>query len=281
MTLWRLIFSMIEPPKRKKLTQYNTIDDAIDLIKTSNKVLVLSGAGISTSAGLPDFRSRNGIYVQINRDHPDLHDPKLMFDIDDYFRRNPLPFYQFAKSALYPGQYKPTVGHMFIKCLEDHNNNKLLRNYTQNIDTLERQAGIRRRAVECHGSFARPATCTSCHHSADCETIRQDDILNEVVPKCPECHSKDDGPRDGLGVTMKPNIVFFGVQLGEEFHSSLDRDKDEVDLLIVIGGSSLKVRSVALIIPRSIPSHMPQILMINREPLDHMCFDVVELLWRL
>lgn len=264
MTLLRILLSIIEPPRRPKLTQYNTIDDAIELIKTSNKIIVLSGAGISTSAGIPDFRSRDGIYVQINAKYPDLKDPKLMFDIS-YFKENPLPFYQFAK-ALFPGQFRPTAGHRFIKCIEDHG--KLLRNYTQNIDTLEKQAGINK-VVECHGSFAK-ATCTSCGYCVDGEVIK-DDVLSQKVPKCPKCHGKNSaGPADGLGV-MKPNIVFFGEQLSDEFHKTLDADKDSVDLLIVIG-SSLKVKPVALI-PRHISPKVPQIL-INRETLDHMGFDI-------
>lgn len=261
--IWAMIASIVEPPRRKKLPQYNTIEDAINLIKSSSKILVLSGAGISTSAGLPDFRSRNGIYIQIHEQHPDLSDPKSIFDID-YFRQNPSPFYQFAK-ALFPGQFKPTVGHQFIKCLEDHK--KLLRNYSQNIDTLEKQAGIKR-VVECHGSFAT-ASCTSCKYSIDGDGIKTD-VFEQRVPKCPRCLNLDGGPVDGLGV-MKPDIVFFGEQLGKEFHDSLDTDKDGADLLIVIG-SSLKVRPVALI-PRTVSASIPQIL-INREPLDHMSFDI-------
>lgn len=70
---------------------------------------------------------------------------------------------------------------------------------------------------------------------------------------------------------MKPDIVFFGEGLPDEFHDRMAEDKDECDLLIVIG-SSLKVRPVALI-PSSVPSHVPQIL-INREPLRHLTFDV-------
>lgn len=264
MTLWSLLLAVIKPPARKKLTQYNTIEDAIQLVKNSKKIVVLSGAGISTSAGLPDFRSRDGIYVQIHAQHPDLQDPGAMFDIN-YFRKNPLPFYQFAK-ALYPGQYKPTIGHKFIKCIEDHD--KLLRNYSQNIDTLEKQAGIKR-VIECHGSFAK-ATCTNCKYEVDCDLIR-DDIMGQKVPLCSQCHKpENDAPEDGLGV-MKPNIVFFGEQLGADFHNSLDYDKNLADLLIVIG-SSLKVRPVALI-PNSIPSNIPQIL-INKEPLEHMTFDI-------
>ena len=262
--LRRILVSLCtEPPKRTRLPQYKTLADAVDLIKRSNKIIVLTGAGVSTSAGIPDFRSRNGIYDKIHEEYPDLQDPKLMFDIE-YFRRNPLPFYQFAK-ALFPGQFKPTIGHQFIKCIEDHN--KLLRNYTQNIDTLEKLAGVQK-VIECHGSFAR-ATCTNCRRSVDGEAIRSD-IFAQQIPKCSICHSAGREPEDGLGV-LKPNIVFFGEPLGDEFHSCLDVDKNQVDLLIVIG-TSLKVRPVMLI-PRLIPPEVPQIL-INKEPVEHMEFDI-------
>merc|ERR1712012_1544333 len=70
---------------------------------------------------------------------------------------------------------------------------------------------------------------------------------------------------------MKPDIVFFGEGLPDHFHQSITEDKAEADLLIVIG-SSLKVRPVALI-PSSLPENVPQIL-INREPLPHCTFDV-------
>ena len=70
---------------------------------------------------------------------------------------------------------------------------------------------------------------------------------------------------------MKPDIVFFGEGLPETFHQTMSSDKTKCDLLIVIG-SSLKVRPVALI-PTSLPPHVPQIL-INREPLSHLNFDV-------
>lgn len=70
---------------------------------------------------------------------------------------------------------------------------------------------------------------------------------------------------------MKPDIVFFGEGMPDEFHASMALDKEQCDLIIVIG-SSLKVRPVALI-PCALPAHVPQIL-INREPLRHMVFDV-------
>lgn len=261
MSLWQVVFELWSDVgrQREKLKQYNTIDDAVELIKKSSKILVLSGAGISTSAGIPDFRSRDGVYARLHVDFPDLPDPKSMFEIN-YFRANPRPFFKFAKE-IFPGQFQPVIGHKFIKCLENHN--KLLRNYTQNIDTLEKQANISN-VIECHGSFAT-ATCIICGYKVNSEAIKEQ-IETQELPLCPKC------PTDGVRVAvMKPDIVFFGESLGDTFHNAFEMDKDQVDLLIVIG-SSLKVKPVALI-PSTIQNSVPQIL-INREPLNHFEFDI-------
>ncbi|XP_019644724.1 PREDICTED: NAD-dependent protein deacetylase sirtuin-1-like [Branchiostoma belcheri] len=259
LTLWKLVVNILtEPPKREKLPSVNTLQDVVRLIHGSKNIVVLTGAGVSVSCGIPDFRSRDGIYAKLAVDFPDLPDPQAMFDID-YFRKNPRPFFKFAK-AIYPGQYTPSRCHRFIRQLEEQG--KLLRNYTQNIDTLEQEAGIQR-IIQCHGSFAT-ASCTNCKRKVDCEEIRQD-IFDQVVPRCPQC--SPDGPM----AVMKPDIVFFGEGLSDKFHQTISVDKDKVDLLIVIG-SRLKVRPVALI-PSSIPAEVPQVL-INREPLNHMTFDV-------
>jgi NAD-dependent deacetylase sirtuin 1 len=121
-----------------------------------------------------------------------------MFDIH-YFRKNPRPFFKFARE-IYPGQFKPSPCHRFIKCLEKHGS--LLRNYTQNIDTLEQVVQIRfqhgmigsgiyrlhffqvvglTRVVQCHGSFAR-ATCMRCKYKVDAEAIKKD-IFDQVCTK--------------------------------------------------------------------------------------------------
>ncbi|CAG6017805.1 unnamed protein product [Menidia menidia] len=257
MTLWQIIINISEPPKRKKRKDVNTLEDVVRLLLESKKILVLTGAGVSVSCGIPDFRSRDGIYARLAVDFPDLPDPQSMFDIE-YFRRDPRPFFKFAKE-IYPGQFQPSPCHRFISLLDKKG--KLLRNYTQNIDTLEQVAGVQR-IIQCHGSFAT-ASCLTCKHKVDCEAIRED-IFNQVVPHCPRC------PDIPLAI-MKPDIVFFGENLPEMFHRAMKQDKDEVDLLIVIG-SSLKVRPVALI-PNSIPHEVPQVL-INREPLPHLNFDV-------
>ena len=134
LTLWKIILNMVcEPPRRKKLPDINTLQNVVDLIRNSKNILVLTGAGVSVSCGIPDFRSRDGVYARLAEDFPDLPDPQAMFDIH-YFRKNPRPFFKFARE-IYPGQFEPSPCHRFIKCLEKHGS--LLRNYTQNIDTLE------------------------------------------------------------------------------------------------------------------------------------------------
>ncbi|OCT71795.1 hypothetical protein XELAEV_18034773mg [Xenopus laevis] len=259
MTLWQIVINILsDPPKRKKRKDINTIDDAVKLLQESKKIIVLTGAGVSVSCGIPDFRSRDGIYARLAVDFPDLPNPQAMFDIE-YFRKDPRPFFKFAKE-IFPGQFQPSLCHRFIAMLDKEG--KLLRNYTQNIDTLEQVAGIEK-IIQCHGSFAE-ASCLVCKYKVDCEAVRED-IFNQIVPRCPQC-----SPDEPLAI-MKPDIVFFGENLPEQFHRAMKYDKNEVDLLIVIG-SSLKVRPVALI-PSSIPHEVPQIL-INREPLPHLHFDI-------
>ncbi|UMM30248.1 hypothetical protein L5515_012208 [Caenorhabditis briggsae] len=223
-------------PTRQKLFTYNSLSDAVDLFRTRKNILVLTGAGVSVSCGIPDFRSKDGIYARLRSEFPNLPDPTAMFDIR-YFRDNPAPFYNFARE-IFPGQFTPSVSHRFIKQLES--SGRLLRNYTQNIDTLEHQTGIKR-VVECHGSFSK-CTCTSCGNQTDGMEIRED-VLAMKVARCKICHG-----------VIKPNIVFFGEDLGREFHRHVTEDKDKVDLIVVIG-SSLKI-------------------LINRESLPHYNADI-------
>lgn len=279
--LWRVIAAILsDPPRRHRLPHMQTIENTCETIMKSRNIIVLTGAGVSVSCGIPDFRSRDGIYERLRVEYPDMRDPQSMFDIG-YFSKDPRPFYQFAKE-IYPGQFEPSLSHRFIKLLESKG--KLLRNYTQNIDTLERVAGIEN-VIECHGSFAT-ASCTRCKYRVDADEIK-DDIFQQRIPMCKICSaestkdfetgltSRFDQPFNhnqlvAAGV-MKPDIVFFGESLPDKFHSTIESDKIKCDLLIVIG-SSLKVRPVALI-PSSINANIPQIL-INREQLDHFTFDV-------
>ncbi|GBF96214.1 NAD-dependent deacetylase sirtuin [Raphidocelis subcapitata] len=103
----------------------------------ARRIVVMAGAGISVSAGIPDFRTPGtGLYSQLQRYR--LPYPEAVFSID-YFRRDPKPFYTLAKE-LFPGDYAPTPAHFFLRLLSDRG--LLLRAFTQNIDGLEQLAGV-------------------------------------------------------------------------------------------------------------------------------------------
>jgi len=285
LTIWKILFSALsEPPRRSKLDTVNTLEDCAQLIKQSSNIIILTGAGVSVSCGIPDFRSRDGVYARLAQDFPDLPDPQAMFDIH-YFRKDPRPFFKFARE-IYPGQFQPSPCHRFIRAVE--RSGKLLRNFTQNIDTLEQVAGISR-VIQCHGSFAT-ASCMVCKRKVEADEIKAD-IFSQTTPMCTVCPAMPPVEEEAAPApeaasslqlllpdrtfvptpVMKPDIVFFGEGLPEHFHECIARDKESCDLLIVIG-SSLKVRPVALI-PSSLDGEIPQIL-INREPLPHCSFDV-------
>ncbi|KIP02738.1 hypothetical protein PHLGIDRAFT_130573 [Phlebiopsis gigantea 11061_1 CR5-6] len=274
---------------REKQTAYNTIDDAVDLIKQSRNIVILTGAGISVSCGIPDFRSTNGLYAQLQeKGEYDLDDPQQMFDIH-YFREKPSVFYQ-----IYPSNFIPSSCHRFIKLIEDKG--KLLRNYTQNIDTLETRAGVRK-VLQCHGSFAT-ASCINCKLCVPGNAI-EDDIMNHRVPVCkacsvapaplPEQKPKKKGKKKNLAPwesdgeeepdipdyppgIMKPDITFFGEKLTDAFEKALLEDRPKVDLLLVVG-TSLKVSPVSEILTH-LPHSVPQIL-INKTPVKHINPDIV------
>ncbi|KAG9298426.1 hypothetical protein G9A89_008690 [Geosiphon pyriformis] len=249
--------------QRQKLPHINTLEDTVKLLKESKNIMVLTGAGVSVSCGIPDFRSENGIYSRLSEF--DLDDPQDMFDVN-YFKDCPEVFYSFAKE-IFPSNFKPSPSHCFVKLLEDKN--KLLRNYTQNIDTLEQAAGIKK-VLECHGSFAT-ASCLNCGYKVSGDVIKED-ILAKRVPYCTHCQNPNEHEDvESSGAIMKPDIVFFGEKLPPEFDERFPEDRELVDLLIVMG-SSLKVAPVSEIMGQ-IPHRVPQIV-INRTPIKHMHFDV-------
>jgi NAD+-dependent protein deacetylase SIR2 len=167
--------------KRLKLPQYNTVNDVVNLLKKSNNIVVITGAGISTSLGIPDFRSKHtGLYSQLA--HLGLNDPQEVFDIGQ-FREDPTIFYSVAKDIL-PSTKKFSPTHAFIRLLQDKG--KLLTNYTQNIDNLEGYAGITKdKLIQCHGSFAT-ATCQKCRHKVNGDVINAE-IKAGKIPRCTEC----------------------------------------------------------------------------------------------
>lgn len=268
---------------RLRLPNFSTVDTFVEGLKSAKKILVLTGAGVSTSLGIPDFRSSEGFYSKIR--HLGLDDPQDVFNFD-IFMQDPSVFYNIAHMVLPPENiYSPL--HSFIKMLQDKG--KLLRIYTQNIDNLESYAGIKEeKLVQCHGSFAT-ASCITCHWKLPGEKIFSN-IRNLELPLCPYCYQKrreffpndsssdDENSNGHLGNSamksygvLKPDITFFGEALPSKFHKTIREDILKCDLLICIG-TSLKVAPVSEIV-NMLPAHVPQVL-INRDPVRHAEFDL-------
>ena len=127
-----------------------SFDEVVELLRTKKNIIVLCGAGISVSCGIPDFRSANGLYNTLNYEELGLTCAEDLFDFET-FTDDPRPFFRFAHS-LYPGSIEPGQSHKFLAWLDGQG--MLLRIYTQNIDALELAAGVRKdKLVYAHGSF--------------------------------------------------------------------------------------------------------------------------------
>ena len=129
-------------PSSTSLIRCATVDDIASHFRTCKNVIVLTGAGISTSAGIPDFRSPgSGVYDNVQKylDKYQLQNAQKLFSYE-LFQEDPEPFYALAREMKYPNKnVQPTLAHYFIKLLSDKG--VLLRNYTQNIDMLQSQTG--------------------------------------------------------------------------------------------------------------------------------------------
>ncbi|TMW66716.1 hypothetical protein Poli38472_014028 [Pythium oligandrum] len=226
----------------------DSLQDVVKLLKRAKKVLVVVGAGISVSCGIPDFRSKDGIYEMVKKMEVDLPEPECLFHID-YFREDPSLFFEMVQ-GVFASSPSPSLTHRFLKVLQDKG--KLLRVYSQNIDGLEQEAGVTK-YIPCHGSFAM-SSCMRCHARVETKTILPV-IKAGVIPTCSALNCR--------GV-LKPEITFFGEILDDKVSTNVAKDRLRADLLLVLG-TSLKVSPVAEI-PSFVPRHIPQIV-INKTPL--------------
>ncbi|KAH8868193.1 NAD-dependent protein deacetylase Sirt2 [Schistosoma japonicum] len=231
------------PPKLKSFD----IEGVSQLIQDGkiNKIVTMVGAGISTAAGIPDFRSpSSGVYD--NLEEFNLPTPTTIFSIE-YFQHDPRPFFEIAR-RLYRPEAKPTLAHYFIKLL--HDKGLLLRHYTQNVDSLERLSGLpEEKLIEAHGTFYT-GHCIKCNKQYDFDFMLND-IMAKRVPRCPECQN-----------VVKPDVVLFGESMPKKFFKNLTSDLSNCDLLIIMG-TSLTVLPFCAMIHR-VGCDVPR-LYINRE----------------
>ena len=194
-----------------------TVERLAELVQVRRPCVVLTGAGISTESGIPDFRSPNGIWAH--------YDP-LEYATIDAFLADPVKVWDFyGKRLAMLGDAQPNDGHRALAELEDRGWVRAV--ITQNIDRLHERAGSRA-LVEVHGSIGT----SSC---LDCGTVVPFDEVVQLlpVPRCPSCEW-----------ILKPDVVMFGDLLPEEAIARATRLAAQAQLLLVVG-SSLEVFPVA------------------------------------
>eukprot|EP00667_Euglena_gracilis_P008587 EG_transcript_8708 len=198
------------------------LQELLALLKGGD-VLALVGAGISTSAGLPDFRSASGVFPMLKRKYPLLVRPEDVFHLN-CFDLNPQPFLE-ACQALMRTDCAPTPTHQLLRELDRQG--MLFRVYTQNIDGLEFKADIpREKVVQMHGSFER-AHCTRCHAEVDAAVVRGDVEAGRLSP----CSAP------GCGGRVKPDVILYGEDLPVAFQAQVQADFERCQVLLVMGTS--------------------------------------------
>jgi NAD-dependent deacetylase len=213
----------------------------IDLVLSASNVAALTGAGISTESGIPDYRSPGtGLWEKMDQSVVSL----------EGFLRDPTRYYNFALE-MYPirRQAKPNPAHYLLVEFEK---SKLLKGViTQNVDGLHQEAGSGN-VYELHGSL-RQAVCLGCNVISLMDDVMERVTSGENPPLCKEC-----------GGILKPNAVFFGEMLPRvPWEMSLELTR-QADLLLVIG-SSLQV-SPANILPDIAIRAGAKLIIINLAP---------------
>ena len=182
-----------------------------ELIDNSNKIVFFGGAGVSTESGIPDFRSKDGLYNQKY-----TYPPEEILS-HHFFINNPKEFYKFYKDKLNTLDKEPNICHKYLKRLEDRN--KLLGIITQNIDGLHEKANSKNIAL-LHGTIYKNH-CINCGKNYSAEYV----FNSKDIPIC-EC-----------GSIIKPDVVLYEEALDQYTVNKAISWLQEADLLIIAGTS--------------------------------------------
>jgi len=192
-----------------------------DLVNESNNIVFFGGAGVSTESGIPDFRSKDGLY---NQEY--IYPPEEILS-HTFFINNTDEFYKFYKAKMNSLKYEPNITH--IKLAELENKGKLKAVITQNIDGLHQKAGSKT-VYELHGSVLRNY-CMNCKKFYDAEYV----FNSSGIPKCI------------CGGIIKPDVVLYEEGLDDNTVTNSILAIQNADMLIV-AGTSLTVQPAASLI---------------------------------
>ncbi len=187
------------------------IEELKEIIEKSNNIVFFGGAGVSTESGIPDFRSKDGLYNQKYKFPPE----EILSHT--FFMNNTEEFYKFYREKMNSLKYEPNITHIKLAKLEKQGKLKAI--VTQNIDGLHQKAGSKN-VLELHGSVLRNY-CMKCNKFYDAEFI----FNGKEIPKC-EC-----------GGIIKPDVVLYEEALNDTTVQNSIKAIYNADLLIVAGTS--------------------------------------------
>jgi NAD-dependent deacetylase len=218
------------------------IEFSAELFHKAKRAVVLTGAGISTPSGIPDFRSEgSGLW---SRDEP------LEVASMQTFRTHPEKFYAwFRPLARQIFEALPNAAHQALAQLERAGYIHSI--LTQNIDTLHQKAGTTH-VIELHGTL-RTLTCTECFQQVESAPYLKPFVEQGTLPRCPHCSA-----------LLKPDVILFGEQLPQKAWFDAQRDSRACDLMLV-AGSSLEVMPVAGL-PMQALDRGAHLVIINNSP---------------
>lgn len=246
----------VKKRKTRSEASIDSLEALCERLRGSKKIVIVSGAGISVSCGIPDFRSKEGLYNTLDCAKFGIPSAELIFDYE-FFKIDPDPFYRFSSVLLPKASLKPSPSHHFIHGLDIRK--KLMRCYTQNIDGIERRMGLnRKRLIECHGSL-ETFRCTSAKCNKKCKLAKVRGYVERG--EVPYCTCKGNG-------VLKPDITFFGEGLPDTFMNSLNDSLLDADMVIVMG-TSLKVGGSVHEVLRMIGQATEKVpfVLLNRDPV--------------
>lgn len=210
-------------------------------LASARSAVVLTGAGISTESGIPDFRSPGGVWTKYRTVYFD----EFLESGDarhEYWRQKSEMHREFASA-------KPNTGHQVLARWEAAS--RIRGVITQNIDGLH-QLGGSHRVLELHGT-ARQAACLDCAARYEIDPLVEKFLTQSRVPACPEC-----------GGRLKHATISFGQTLPADVLMEATRWSREADVVLAIG-SSLVVTPAADL-PRTAKAHGAKLVIINRDP---------------
>lgn len=214
-----------------------------EFIEESEKVVFFGGAGVSTESGVPDFRSKDGLYNQHDIQF-EKYNPEYLLS-HACLIEHPEVFFEYYRQKMDARHIEPNITHKALARLEEQG--KLLAVITQNIDGLHQKAGSKK-VYELHGT-------TLVNYCSKCKKEYPSDYIfnnKEAVPKC-KC-----------GGTIRPNVTLYEETLSEEMINKALCAITNADMLI-IGGTSLQVYPAASFIRYFKGEHL---VVINKEKLE-------------